>query len=387
MLQRGYIILIIGAALLISGIIISALWAGSFAGTFIRENTILNSVSIRPATSVNTSIQVIDTSRPVSLAIHVERNNDGTSSTTTGTGGVGGQIPNNTLRETVRDPNGVIMTSNEFAKQFFTTFKPDITGKYTITVYNLGNIPVSIGILVGNLPFIGANNQVNFNSLSGMIAGVVLTIAGIIVLIAGVIVLTLDRRRKVLPKTQTSSPSSSSSSSYTTTKTEPIVLASWIDRFIAWLIDFIIVSIVLGIIFAAISLPYWIAFPQWFYGSTNMNIPSRNLGAPWSPYIISSLVFIAYWTYFELTTGQSIGKKLLHLRTTDLAGKSIDVKTAAIESFGKAFLLPLDVLLGWIFTNDKRQRIFNRASNTIVIKLAEEGSSNIISNNIKYVKD
>ena len=32
MLQRGYIILIIGAALLISGIIISALWAGSFAG-------------------------------------------------------------------------------------------------------------------------------------------------------------------------------------------------------------------------------------------------------------------------------------------------------------------------------------------------------------------
>ena len=49
MLQRGYIILIIGTALLISGIIISALWAGSFAGTFMRENTILSGVSIRPA--------------------------------------------------------------------------------------------------------------------------------------------------------------------------------------------------------------------------------------------------------------------------------------------------------------------------------------------------
>ena len=54
MLQRGYIILIIGAALLISGIVISALWAGSFAGTFMRENTILSGVSIRPAGSVNT---------------------------------------------------------------------------------------------------------------------------------------------------------------------------------------------------------------------------------------------------------------------------------------------------------------------------------------------
>lgn len=96
MQKRGYIVLIVGTGLLISGIVISASWARSFAGTIIRENTVLSGVSIRPATSVNTSIQVIDTSRPVSLAIHVERNN-GTSATTTGDGG-GGQIPNNTLR-------------------------------------------------------------------------------------------------------------------------------------------------------------------------------------------------------------------------------------------------------------------------------------------------
>jgi hypothetical protein len=37
--------LIVGAALLISGIIISALWAVSFAGTFIHENTALNNTS------------------------------------------------------------------------------------------------------------------------------------------------------------------------------------------------------------------------------------------------------------------------------------------------------------------------------------------------------
>ena len=158
MQRRGYIILIVGAALLISGIVVSALWAGSFAGTIIRENTILSGVSIKPSTSVNASTQVIDTSRPVSLAIHVERN-----SGVTATNGGGQIIPNNILRETVRNPNGIIMTSNEFTRQFFTTFKPDITGKYTITIYNLGNSPVSIGVLVGNLPFIGANNQFNIN--------------------------------------------------------------------------------------------------------------------------------------------------------------------------------------------------------------------------------
>jgi uncharacterized RDD family membrane protein YckC len=94
----------------------------------------------------------------------------------------------------------------------------------------------------------------------------------------------------------------------------------------------------------------------------------------------------AYWAYFESTRGQSIGKKLLHLKTTDLAGKSIDVKTAVIESFGKAFLLPFDVILGWILTNNKRQRIFNRASGTIVVRI-KEGEENDTSKNITYLKD
>jgi beta-lactamase regulating signal transducer with metallopeptidase domain len=42
---------------------------------------------------------------------------------------------------------------------------------------------------------VGTNNQVNLNSLSGIIVGVILSIIGIIVVIAGVIVLIVDRRR------------------------------------------------------------------------------------------------------------------------------------------------------------------------------------------------
>jgi uncharacterized RDD family membrane protein YckC len=376
MLQRSYIILIIGAALLISGIIISALWAGSFGVRFMQENTILSGVLIRPSAFVNTTIQVTDTSKPVSLAIHLEHGNNDSSSI-----GQGQILSNNTLRETVRNPNGLVITTNEFTRQFFTTFKPDVTGKYTITIHNLRNTPVSVGIFVGNVPFVGANNQVNANFLGGIIAGIFLIIAGIIVLIAGVIVLALDRRRRILPYNQTtfSSPSS-------TTATR-IVLASWIDRFVAWLIDVVIVSIGLAIIFALISIPFWAAFPNSFDGrNTYMNMVSGNVGPPWFPYIISSIVFMAYWSYFESTTGQSIGKRAMHLRTTDPTGNTVDLKTAAIESFGKAFLLPLDVLLGWIFTNDKRQRIFNRVSNSIVVKL-KESEDRDISKNVTYIKD
>jgi uncharacterized RDD family membrane protein YckC len=67
----------------------------------------------------------------------------------------------------------------------------------------------------------------------------------------------------------------------------------------------------------------------------------------------------------------------LHIKTTDLAGNKVKVRSAAIESFGKAFLLPIDVVLAWIFTNDKRQRIFSRAGNTIVVKIKSGQSQDI----------
>lgn len=154
-------------------------------------------------------------------------------------------------------------------------------------------------------------------------------------------------------------------------------LANWVDRFLAWLIDFIILSIVLGILFALTAFPFWFNFYSNDMTMEHRNVPSFN-------YILSSVAFFAYWTYFEYTGGQSIGKKLLNIKATDLSGNKIDIKGAAIESFGKAFLLPIDVILGLIFTNKKRQRIFNRLSNTIVIKLK---AREIRTENINYTKD
>ncbi len=150
-----------------------------------------------------------------------------------------------------------------------------------------------------------------------------------------------------------------------------IILAKWSTRFWAWLVDFIIVSIAIEIIFAIAYAP--LAFNQ---GVQN----NPGLGA--ARFALESLLFFAYWTYFESTTGQSIGKKLLKIKTTDLAGNVPDnIRNIAIQSFGKAFLLPIDVFFGWIFTNEKRQRLFNRASDTIVVRVAAvnqvPGSENV----------
>lgn len=155
-----------------------------------------------------------------------------------------------------------------------------------------------------------------------------------------------------------------------------LILASWADRFVAWLIDFVIVSIGLGILFALLAFPFW--FSDY---SNGMAIVHRNFGSV--HYLLSSTAFFGYWTYFEHTSGQSIGKRRLKIKSTDVSGNSIDIKSAALESFGKSFLLPLDVILGWLFTNNRRQRIFNRISNTIVIKLKPREE---LTENIRYRK-
>ena len=172
-------------------------------------------------------------------------------------------------------------------------------------------------------------------------------------------------------------PSSPSSSDVYPTQ---IKLARWTERFIAWLIDFVIVSVGLAVLFAILSIPFWA-----YYATTAEEVEQQFEGLQPLHYIISSLVFFLYWTYFESTTGQSIGKKVMNLKTTDINGAVAGRKEVALAAFGKAFLLPFDVVLGWIFTNEKRQRIFNRASNTIVIKIKTEPIS--ANKNIKYIKD
>ena len=172
-------------------------------------------------------------------------------------------------------------------------------------------------------------------------------------------------------------PSSPASSDVYPTE---IKLARWTERFIAWLIDFVIVSVGLAVLFAIFSIPFWA-----YYATTAEEAEQQFEGPQPLHYLISSLVFFLYWTYFESTTGQSIGKKVMNLRTIDINGTIAERKWVALAAFGKAFLLPFDVVLGWIFTNDKRQRIFNRASNTIVTKIKTESIS--ANKNIKYIKD
>ena len=126
---------------------------------------------------------------------------------------------------------------------------------------------------------------------------------------------------------------------------DEMALASWDDRFWAWLIDVLLMSIL------------W----HRLLVSQEMDAVSL-LGIA----LLALLLFV-YWTALEGYRGQSLGKIFLNIVITGSHGEDIRFRDAAVEALGKAFLLPLDCLLGWLYFREKRQRLFSRLSDTIVV--------------------
>jgi uncharacterized RDD family membrane protein YckC len=136
-----------------------------------------------------------------------------------------------------------------------------------------------------------------------------------------------------------------------------VKLAFWSERFVAWLIDAIIIGVVVGILglfawFASVT--WWSGWPSW--------IPFFNFN-------LGGVIYFLYWLFMDGLYGQSFGKMAMRIKVTRLDGSQISMGAAALESLGKAFLLPLDCLLGWILYPKRRQRIFNYISETIVVKI------------------
>ncbi len=153
-----------------------------------------------------------------------------------------------------------------------------------------------------------------------------------------------------------------------------LYLGKWSTRFWAWLIDFILVFLFLNIIHSLVST--FIPIPH-FWDFTRWN--PFNVG-------LDTMIFFLYWTGFEgyQGRGQSIGKMIMNLKVVRRDGSRINYQTAALESLGKSFLLVLvfDCLIGWLGMPGSKLRVFNRISNTIVIKTDYREPSGVL-----YVKE
>ncbi|NMB78961.1 MAG: RDD family protein [Methanomicrobiales archaeon] len=151
-----------------------------------------------------------------------------------------------------------------------------------------------------------------------------------------------------------------------------LYLAKWSARLWAWLVDIIIVILFLNIVRGVFD-PFWKLPLLW--DIHNWEIVAIGF---------ETVFFFLYWTVMEGFDGrgQSIGKMVMNLKVVNRDGSKISYRTAAIESFGKAFLLPFDCLIGWFAMPGTKLRVFNRISNTIVIKTDYREPDGIV-----YVKE
>jgi len=234
LIQRGPIILIAGEVLFIIGIILAVVWGvqlgRTVADAFQQERaTIINRVSIEPGSSVEAAAtQVTDISQPITVAIHIQRLG-GREEAAEGDG-LGQrlqerlqqqlQLPREQrearLVETVTDPSGTVVSSNNFSANLLTTIQPQNTGEYTLDITNAGANNVTIYGIFGPMPLLTAASSfvesgerpqlfdISLSTLSLVIAGGILMAIGFITIIAGTMIVVLDGRKGRMHKTGSS---------------------------------------------------------------------------------------------------------------------------------------------------------------------------------------
>jgi uncharacterized RDD family membrane protein YckC len=83
--------------------------------------------------------------------------------------------------------------------------------------------------------------------------------------------------------------------------------------------------------------------------------------------ILTLFLLWAYSTLLEGFKGQTIGKRIIGLKVVRVDGKKMSYDYAAVRNFGKAFLLPFDLLVG--LKHEAYLRYFDKFSGTTVIDL------------------
>jgi uncharacterized RDD family membrane protein YckC len=138
-------------------------------------------------------------------------------------------------------------------------------------------------------------------------------------------------------------------------KATQLPLASFSKRTLAFLIDFLLM----------LAITILLTFPR---------VVSILAGNVFSPEL-STVLFITlgflwvYSTLLEGFNGQSLGKHLTGLKAVRTDGKKLYYDHAAVRNFGKAFLLPFDIIVGLRLKNKEFIRYFDKLAGTTVIDL------------------
>jgi len=145
-----------------------------------------------------------------------------------------------------------------------------------------------------------------------------------------------------------------------------LIIADFGSRFWAFLID----QVIVGLITSTLSSILFFSFGFWdFWGNSSISI------FPWIFSIgPSSLLFFIYTFLMEYYYGQTLGKMALNLEVvSENTGEKPLIGDLIISSLGRAFFLPIDLILGRIVKDesqipDLNQRLTQKWSRTVIIR-------------------
>src|SRR3990170_5001590 len=138
-------------------------------------------------------------------------------------------------------------------------------------------------------------------------------------------------------------------------KTSTLPLATFKRRVLAFLIDFFMILAITIIITLPNTLSLFTA-PGAFRLDINIIV------------FITALLW-GYSTLLEGFAGQTLGKRVVGLKVVRIDGKRLFYDHAAVRNFGKAFLLPFDLLIGLRLKDKRFVRYFDKFAGTTVIDL------------------
>ncbi len=141
-------------------------------------------------------------------------------------------------------------------------------------------------------------------------------------------------------------------------------------RFVAILIDIIILAVITGIVTAPFNTPSSVSVTN-TTGVPMVSVapnPLASVGA-----FISALIDFVYFVWLQGAYGQTVGKMAVKIKVVREDGSKISYADAAIRTIlaiidAIPYVIPylLGAILIW--TSDKKQRLGDRAAHTVVVK-------------------
>jgi uncharacterized RDD family membrane protein YckC len=143
--------------------------------------------------------------------------------------------------------------------------------------------------------------------------------------------------------------------------------ADLIKRIVAAVVDLVILAVVGFIIMAIFGAP--LAFMSM---ASNPMQAAAIASSMMAASLVSLLISLAYFVYFEGTTGQTLGKKLVNIKVVMVkSGRSVEYADALVRNILRIIdFLPVFYLLGFILVavSEDKQRLGDMAAKTIVVE-------------------